>query len=1270
MGLLLDAVDVDVDGQWRWRWALRDAGTGDTVAEHQVTLDPDSDEVTAFGNLHDYALWHESPDYWRADEVRIMRQAGTWAGRALLGEVITAAITAAAPVTVRVSVPEALDRVLLWPLELAYAGDAPLASRGDVAFVYDIEGVAAGEAKDKVAGALRMLAVFCLPAGTRLAAIRAERYKLSRLIRRLAERDGLAIELRVLQYGVSRERLAGVIAGDDGWDIVYLASHGGRGRFGLERPDGTADWIDTAALMRLLRPTRHRVKLAMVWTCLSAAEEAAAPSRLIDPASSPAAGPDPSGASRVMGLAQGMVRELGCAVVATRYEVPAECPAQFNEVFFESLLTSGQAVDEAAALALAALWNDPPPGERAVNAACPGVFGAPAVGLRLPAPRSVPRPDPAGRRAAPLPAEPERFVGRAAIMAQASAALAAGSGKAAVIFHGMPGTGATTCAVELAYRYADSFSGVAFWRVPAQEADPGGALADFAAALRAQLGDGVPAAPAEPGGWRWRRYAARLRRALRRSRLLIVIDGLGRPRGPGVSWRDPRWRAVFRALVSRGGAARVVLTGLVAPVIPGGKAALLPVLPLTRAEAHALVRELPALHALIWDNSALPSVQDRVLVREMLGAAGGHPALLALMDAAAADRGALGARLAAARNAADEATVKATAEGNAAAVRRLFAFLGAGATAGPAGALRGAIAEWVTASVASTGQSGQLMAGFLSCLAEEDRRSSVIADTWPGLWRRLGHAGQPPLASPLLERLASTKMQPNGSAAHDGQGSEGAYQLHPLVAETVRQAMAPRDRELVDAELAAYWSARESMAALPYLARRRDWDGAAALVRAAARPQAGLGAGGDAVPALRRVADVTGTPAARAALGLAVWAIDRAESRRLLEESIAGAAAEGDYRLAWIVAGNLADLLVRTSRLAEALAVAGQRGEHARIAGLGPCTRLSGQAQRLRIEGLMGRHEQVLAEAAELRTVLAGLSGQPPAADDGEAEGWWRRLSRLPGEPGQPPVADGGDELVEPWTAREGILDAAGASARATGKWQLALDFGAEITASQRLRGASATVIARQEATDAGTLIRLGRLPEAAATLVRCQQAAKVHNDRLLLCDVLSARADLEDARNDPEGAVELERDSVGVRYGASADPGPIAASHRRLARFLHEAGQSPAERRAHLLAAALIGQLSASNPDTSDIRELASLKWAGLADAVKVLTVADVVRYADRTDGVRLAELLATLAPDPGAIDSALVKISWLIAAGRINPVIKAVGGLVRKLTDEPPAR
>lgn len=119
----------------------------------------------------------------------------------LLGEAVTAATIAAAPVTVRVSLPPELDPVLLWPLEL------PLAGRGDVTFVYGIA-PAAGGAKAAVSGALRVLAVFSQPTETSVLALRRERYELTRLIRRIVARQRAAVELKVVQYGVTRELLA------------------------------------------------------------------------------------------------------------------------------------------------------------------------------------------------------------------------------------------------------------------------------------------------------------------------------------------------------------------------------------------------------------------------------------------------------------------------------------------------------------------------------------------------------------------------------------------------------------------------------------------------------------------------------------------------------------------------------------------------------------------------------------------------------------------------------------------------------------------------------------------------------------------------------------------------------------------------------------------------------------------------------------------------------------------------------------------------------
>src|SRR6516225_4116610 len=52
VGLLLQAVDVA--GPLRWRWLLTDEQTGAPLADHQVSLDPATEEVTAFADLYEY----------------------------------------------------------------------------------------------------------------------------------------------------------------------------------------------------------------------------------------------------------------------------------------------------------------------------------------------------------------------------------------------------------------------------------------------------------------------------------------------------------------------------------------------------------------------------------------------------------------------------------------------------------------------------------------------------------------------------------------------------------------------------------------------------------------------------------------------------------------------------------------------------------------------------------------------------------------------------------------------------------------------------------------------------------------------------------------------------------------------------------------------------------------------------------------------------------------------------------------------------------------
>ena len=269
MGLLLRAVDLT--GPLRWRWLLTEADTGAPLADHQVDLEPDA--VARFNDLSGYVRSYAAPDRQVEDGTRIVAAAGAWAGSVLLGDAIGNAIVAAAaagPVTVQVAATPPADAVLLWPLELAHAAGRPLGARGDVTFTYDITGRNGASSGSGTAGRgraagmpLRVLAVFSQPTRTSVLALRRERYALARLIRRIATKERAAVELRVLQYGVTRKILGDIAGEGDGWDLLHLSGHGAGGAFLLEKPDGSMDVVSTADLVGLLGPVRGRVRLTV-----------------------------------------------------------------------------------------------------------------------------------------------------------------------------------------------------------------------------------------------------------------------------------------------------------------------------------------------------------------------------------------------------------------------------------------------------------------------------------------------------------------------------------------------------------------------------------------------------------------------------------------------------------------------------------------------------------------------------------------------------------------------------------------------------------------------------------------------------------------------------------------------------------------------------------------------------------------------------------------------------------------------------------------------
>jgi tetratricopeptide (TPR) repeat protein len=1094
-----------------------------------------------------------------------------------------------------------------------------------------------------VGEALRVLAVFSQPVRTSVLALRRERYALARLIRRIVARGNAAVQLRVVQYGATRERLAEIAGEAPGWDVLHLSGHGTAGAFLLERADGSPDLVPAGELTGLLRPARRRVKLALVSACESAAGTTAHMLRLIGleeqadavEAAESGAGRAGAGRAEVAGLARLLVAELGCAVVGMRYPVLDEFAIAFGEQFYEQLLGAGQPVDVAAARALAGTGGVAGAGRPggSVSLGTPGVFGARAAGLRLPVPRGAPVLDPAGAVMAYFPPEPERFVGRAGAMAVASAALSPHSGRTAVVLHGMAGAGKTACALELAYRHQDAFGAVAFWQAPTKEGEWAGALAGLAAALEVQLGGyGFAMAGHIGTSAALEGFLPRLRRLMADKGVLLVLDNLETLLTPDGTWRDPAWDLLVGALAGHDGESRLILTSRVPPGALGAEPGTLtvPVHALSLPEGVALARELPNLRRLLHADAgpvrstrnaavlaadAAVVAADRDRVRRVLRVVQGHPKLLELADAAAADRDRLDAQLAAAEQAA--------------AGQGLDAFFRDGTSAlGPEEFLD-ALTGWTTTALAVLPDPARLMAEFLACAEDEDR-TSVIADAnWADLWRRLERPGDPPDPGPLLTLLAGAALiQPDTPAVADGDAAPPVvYRLHPGVAAAIAAGAGPEFAVAVDAELAAFWVqvyvqglereggedtglvVRAGLAAAPYLLRRRDWDTASSLLEDAINRDNSPGTVQAALPSLRRIAAATGAADDQAVLARALATVDPAQAEQLLRGALATAAGNGDYRSASATATDLATLLRGSGRLREALDVLTAQEDYTRRAGLGPWTQLLDQAQRLQIMSNLGEHDQVLARTGQLREQMARLPARPDA-----------------------------DETASPWNVRELILDTGYGSALATGRWQLCLDLTAEITASERERDAGAHQRTRTRFNDTGPLIRLGRLSEAGRLLRDCQRVFEEHRDIPMLARVLSTRADLENALGHRDAAADLERTALRLRY-AHPDPRDIAASHHNLANYLGAGDR--AGRRAHRLAAALIWKLTGMIHNLARaVHELAAELRDDPVDAGLPDTVPQVVEVTERTEGVHLGELLDVLEPDRRIVEERLAEI------------------------------
>src|SRR5262249_20441064 len=151
--------------------------------------------------------------------------------------------------------------------------------------------------------------------------LRLERVDLEKLLKNLAQTRSATVELRVLQYGATRETLKDALLDGAGWDLIHFSGHGLRGELVLEDERGEADRIDPEALARPLRPAKRRLKLLPPPSCLSGAATLAAARRQIgldEPTRELGSEPEgkPEGAvSSLPSLGQDLAEDLDCAVL-------------------------------------------------------------------------------------------------------------------------------------------------------------------------------------------------------------------------------------------------------------------------------------------------------------------------------------------------------------------------------------------------------------------------------------------------------------------------------------------------------------------------------------------------------------------------------------------------------------------------------------------------------------------------------------------------------------------------------------------------------------------------------------------------------------------------------------------------------------------------------------------------------------------------------------------------------------------------------------------
>lgn len=512
-------------------------------------------------------------------------------------------------------------------------------------------------------------------------------------------------------------------------------------------------------------------------------------------------------------------------------------------------------------------------------------------------------------------------------MTRASAALAEKSSRSGVLFHGMAGAGKTSCAVELVYHHASAarFRAFVWYSAPEPGKDIVLALRDFALTIEQRLE--LPMLHVIDRIDALRAWLPTLVEVLENNAVLLVLDNLESLLTGTGQWRDERWGMLVEALLTPGGQSRTLLTSRTRPAGLPGSAEVIAVHALPLDEALLLVRELPNLRRLLDGKGAdVSEAAGRQLVRRVLRLVQGHPKLIELAEALAAEPAELAAQL----DKADAAQTVGAGE--------LDAFFARGETQFDAASFTMSLRGWTRSIASGLPEAARVFFHFLCAIEQSDRLGWIIDVNWSDVWHRLGHPAPAPEAAAMLTPLvAAALVDQQATGEEDG----FAVLIHAGVAEAGRAEAGVTLQAAVDHALATTWRARSAraleaygrepwagpelaragLAAFPYLARLGEWEDAAGMLEEVLRQDESPDTIASMLPLAQRIAAATaGTDSElvnRAPLAkvlLAAGRIDEAEA--LLREVIGRAAERGEFALASATSGDLANLLRNIGRLA------------------------------------------------------------------------------------------------------------------------------------------------------------------------------------------------------------------------------------------------------------------------------------------------------------------------------------------------------------------